>query len=413
MQARHVYCHPQRGAAAAPFSINNNEEMAMKKVLLLSLLALAAVRPALAVDIKAGDWTVNVGGNVNAYYTIARCKGGFDGGLALAGRSIGCAGEDRRTTVGNGLLPSGLVTSASSSQGGYDVKAQIGIFVAAATDSAITQNSTVDVRQAFFSFGNAGIGTVKLGRDYGIFGDRIILADMTLLGTGAPVQATQRGRVALGHIGAGYAYAGQYGQLVYTTPNVLPYGLVLDFGLMSPVDDTPIVAPSRYRATSTPQVQAQLSGSVEQVKGWLGVKTQHFDAIDGATGDLRMNAVELGVSLDHGPASFLANIQHGKGLGLLSDADQGDVKSTHYLLQATYKTTDQLKLGINYGQSRNNDEGAGTGGLKSNANLTLGAYYALNTAVTLVGEVGRTRSKGFSGQSSHLNGVSLGGIIQF
>lgn len=389
----------------------------MKKVLAMSLLAAAAAaattKPAWAVDIKAGDWTVNVGGNVNAYYTVVRCKGGFDGGLALAGPTIGCGGEDHRTTVGNGLLPSGLVTSATTSQGGYDVKAQIGIMVATATDSAITQNSTVDVRQAFFSFGNARIGTVKLGRDYGIFGDNIILADMTLLGTGAPSQATQRGRVALGHIGAGYAYAGQYGQVVYTTPKVLPYGLVLDFGLMSPVDDTPIVVPARYRAKSTPQVQAQLSGTYGPLKGWLGAKTQHFEAVGTTAGNLRMNAFELGAQLDYGAANFLANVQRGRGLGILSDADQGNVRTTHYLLQATYKTDDKLKLGINYGQSRNNDNALTTGGLKSNSNVTLGAYYALNTAITLVGELGRTHSKGFAGPSSHMNGISLGGIILF
>ena len=387
----------------------------MKKVLMLGLLAAAAAatRPALAVDIKAGDWTVNIGGNVNAYYTVTRCKGDFDGGLALAGRSLGCAGEDRRTTVGNGLLPSGLVTSVSTSQGGYDVKAVVAIYAAAATDSAITQNSTVDVRQAFFSFGNAAMGTVKLGRDWGIFGDRVILADMTLLGTGAPVQATQRGRVALGHIGAGYAYAGQYGQVVYTSAPLSPYGLVFDVGLMSPVDDTPIVAPARYTARSTPQLQAQASISYVQVKGWLGIKTQHFESVTAGIGDLRMNAFELGATLDNGPAAFLVNVQHGKGLGLLSDADQGDVKSTHYLLQATYKTGEKLKLGINYGESRNKDDGPGTGGLKSNANLTLGAYYALNSAITLVGELGRTWSRSFAGPSSHLDGISAGGIIQF
>jgi len=157
----------------------------------------ACMQPALAVDIKAGDWTLNVGGNVNAYYTYVDCDGGEVGGLALAGQALGCAGKDNRTTVGNGLLPSALVTSATSTRGGYDVKALIGIYVHAATDSAIAQNSEVDVRQAYFSFGNATLGTFKLGRDNGIFGANAILNDMTLMGAGAPVQATQRGRVAL------------------------------------------------------------------------------------------------------------------------------------------------------------------------------------------------------------------------
>jgi predicted porin len=401
-------------SAAVSIPTHDNQEIAMKKMLMLGLLAAAAVPPALAVDFKAGDWTLNVGGNVNAFYTLVKCEGGFDGGLALAGRTLGCGGQDRRTTIGNGLLPSALVTSASTSQGGWDVKALIGIYVATATDSAISQNSDVDIRQAFFTFGRTDFGTVKLGRDYGIFGSHAILGDMTLQGVGAPVQATQRGRVALGHIGAGYAYLNHYGQVVYTAPAVLPYGLGVDVGLMSPVADTPIVVDPRYSAKSTPQVQVQLTGAYGPVKGWVGYKTQHFETVTPATfGNLRMNAVEVGASMDYDQFSFLANFQRGKGLGMLSDADQGDVKSTHYFLQAVYKANEKLKLGLNYGQSRNVNDGPGTLGLKVNANTTLGAYYTLNSALTLVGEVGRTQSRSFIGPSSHMTGISVGGFFSF
>jgi predicted porin len=400
-------------SATVSIPIEHNEEIAMKRMLTLGLLA-AAMPSAFAVDIKAGDWTLNIGGNINAYYTVVRCEGDFDGGVALAGRTLGCGGQDRRTTVGNGLLPSGLVTTATSNQGGWDVKALIGIYVATATDSAIEQNSDVDVREAYFSFGRPDVGTIKLGRDYGIFGHKVILADMTLLGVGAPVQATQRGRVALGHIGAGYAYANQYGQVMYTAPTLLPYGIGFDIGLMSPVADTPIVTDPRYSARSTPQVQLQLTGAYEAFKGWLGFKSQGFETVDPlVTGNMRMNAVEVGGTLDYGQFGFLANFQKGKGLGLLSDADQGDVKSTHYFLQATYKANEKLKLGINYGHSKNDDNGFGTGGLKSNANATLGAYYSLNSAITLVGELGRTWSESFAGPSSHMSGISAGGIINF
>ncbi len=206
------------------------------KMGVLGMLAMC-MQPALGADFKAGDWTLSLGGNINAYYTFVDCDGGEVGGLALGGRALGCGGKDSRTTIGNGLLPSSLVTSAASTQGGYDIKALIGIYVHAATDSAISQNSEVDVRQAFFTFGKADFGTVKLGRDNGIFGANAILNDMTLMGAGAPVQATQRGRVALGHIGAGYAYFGQYGQIVYSTPPMAS-GLGVDIGVMSPVDDT-------------------------------------------------------------------------------------------------------------------------------------------------------------------------------
>jgi predicted porin len=391
---------------------HDNEEIAMKRLLMLGLLTIA-VPAAFAVEIKAGDWTVDVGGNINAYYTVVKCSGDFDSGLALAGRSLGCAGRERRTTIGNGLLPSVLKTTVTSNQGGWDVKALIGIYVHTATDSAIAQNSQVDVRQAFFTFGRPDVGTVKLGRDFGMFGAHAILGDMTIQGVGAPTQATQRGRVSLGHIGAGYAYLNHYGQVVYSAPAVLPEGLGFDIGLMSPVADTPFVVPPRYSAASTPQVQMQLTGAFGPAKGWLGFKTQDFEGGVPANGNLRMNAFELGASMDYEQLSFLANVQHGKGLGILSDADQGDVKQTHYFVQAVLKSNEQLKLGVNYGQSRNSRNAPSTFGLKSNANLTFGAYYALNKAITLVGEVGHTRSESFAGPSSHMTGVSLGGIINF
>jgi predicted porin len=307
-----------------------------------------------------------------------------------------------------------VVTTATTNQGGYDVKALIGIYVHTATDSAITQNSEVDVRQAFFSFGNPTIGTVKLGRDYGIFGSHAILADMTLIGVGAPVQATQRGRVTLGHIGAGYAYLNHYGQVVYTTPSVLPYGIGLDIGLMSPVADTPIIVDPRYSAKSTPQVQLQFTGGYGPVKAWLGFKTQGFESVTApGAADTRMNAFEVGATMDYGQASFFANFQRGKALGMLSDADQGDVKTNHFFLQGTYKLDEKIKLGLNYGRSKNSNNTIGTGGLRSNSNVTLGGYYTLNSYVTLVGELGRTNSRSFAGPSSHMNGVSLGGMINF
>ena len=384
----------------------------MNKIFAFGVIAAASLQSASAVDIKAGDWTVNVGGIVNAYYTAVSCSGDAVGGLALGTQGLGCGGADNRTTIGNGLLPNGLVVSAASKQGDYDVKALIGIYNSTATDSAIGQNSVVDVRQAFFTFGNASMGTIKLGRDYGIFGASAILSDMTLLGAGAPVQATQRGRVTLGHIGAGYTYLGTYGQMTYSMPKSAS-GFGLDLGVMSPVADTPVVAGSSYRANSTPQLQAQLSYAADGFKGWIGAKSQKFTSVTPGVGDLNMRGVEIGASYAAGPFGVLANVQSGKGLGILSDADQGEVKSTNYLLQGTFKTSAKLKLGASYGLSENDENTAGTGGLKSNANLTLGAYYSLNSAITLVAEVGQTRSKGFGGSSARMNGVSLGGIIFF
>nr|WP_315261162.1 porin [uncultured Duganella sp.] len=383
----------------------------MKTVFMLGALALSS-QATQAADFKAGDWNISLGGIVNAYYTQVSCSGDAVGGLALAGKALGCGGEDNRTTIGNGLLPNGLVTSATTRQGDYDIKALIGMYNATATDSAISANSGIDVRQAYFSFGNAEMGTVKLGRDNGIFGAGAIFGDMTLIGAGAPVQATQRGRVTLGHIGAGYSYVGYYGQIAYSAPKSSS-GIGFDAALVSPVADTPVIAAPVYDSKSGPQVQAQISYAAAGFKAWLGGKSQKFKSKTATARDFTMRGVEVGASYQAGPLGLLANFQGGKGLGILSDADQGDTKSKAYFAQGTYKPTEKLKLGLSYGVSRNDDNTVGTGGLKSNANLTLGAYYSLTTAITLVGEVGQTRSKGFSGAEARLNGGSVGGIIFF
>lgn len=375
----------------------------MKKILLAGGLAIVGTQAAYAVDMQAGDWTVSVGGIVNAYYTAVNCSDDVVGGTALAGRALGCGGQGSRTTIGNGLLPNGLITSAKSKQGEYDVAGTIGIMAHTATDSAIAANSGVDVRQAFFSFGNANLGTLKLGRDYGIFGSGAILGDMTLLGAGAPVQATQRGRVALGHIGAGYSYLGTYGQIAYSSPTSA--GFKVDAALVSPVSADAAGA----GAGSTPQVQAQLSYSQDGLKTWLGAKTQKFNT-SALANEYRMSGVEIGGSYTAGALGLLANVQTGKGLGILSEGDQGDIRTTDYLLQATYKTSDKLKLGASYGISRNKED---TTGLRSNSNITLGSYYALTKSVTLVGELGQTRSKAVNGTTARMNGVSLGGILFF
>ncbi|CAN5878257.1 hypothetical protein BH11PSE12_BH11PSE12_24790 [soil metagenome] len=384
----------------------------MKKLIIISAAVsavLGAAQSAHAIDLKAGDWTVSIGGIVNAYYTQISCSGDAVGGLALGSAALGCGGKSNRTTIGNGLLPSGLITSVKSRQGDYDVSAKIGIMTATASDSAIGNNSNVDVRQGYFTFGNAEMGTVKLGRDYGLFGANAILNDMTLIGSGAPVRATQANRVTLGHIGAGYSYLGTYGQIAYSSSvaNVMK----IDLALISPVSNGPLGA--GYDSGSSPQVQGRIGVDQAGLKAWLGAKGQKFTGSSAATPDFTMRGIELGASYTAGAFGVLANVQTGSGLGMLSDGDQGDVKSTNYFAQGTYKLGEQVKLGLNYGMNKNRDNTAATGGLESNSNLTGGVYFAITPSITLSAEIGQTRSKGVNGNTARMNGGSFGGIFFF
>lgn len=371
--------------------------------LIAAALATAGIS-AHAADFKAGDWDLSVGGIVNAYYTHTRCSGAQSvGGLALATQALGCGGTTGRTVIGNGLLPNALTTTAKTRQEGLDIGATLMIGAAVASGDAISNNSNVDVRQGFVTFGNADMGTVKLGRDYGLFGAPAILGDMTLIGAGAPVSATQRNRVTLGHIGSGYTYLGTYGQMAYTLP--ASGGFSATLALMSPVD----AAGTGFTGRSAPQLQAQASFKFDGGKVWAGLKRQTFEGPAG-TG-FTMSGAEAGASLSLGALGLAANVQSGKGLGVLSDGDSGNRQQTNLLLQATWQVTAKTKLGLNWGESRLKDGAASD--LRSNANVTAGLYHGLTKSVTLVGELSRTRSKPVAGDAARMNGVALGGIVFF
>lgn len=386
--------------------MTTSPSITLRRMALTAALCACGIASSQAAEFQAGDWRIDVGGFINAYYTAVDCDDGAVGGLALGGQALGCGGSDNRTTIGNGLLPNALVTKFSGHQAGYDIGGNISIMAHTATSSAIAPNSGVDVRQAFFTIGNQNIGTFKLGRDYGVFGSNAILTDMTLLGVGMPIQATQRGRVSLGHIGAGYSYLGNYGQLAWSSAGTEGFGFT--GALISPVDNG-----ANHDAGAAPQVQAQVSWNSDGFKAWVGGKTQKFEATLPGQSDFTMRGVEAGVSATVGAFSLLANIQSGKGLGILSDGDQEDTKSTNWLAQGSFAASEKLKLGLNYGISRNKDETPVTAGLKSNANLTAGAYYQLTPSVTLAFELAQTRSKGFAGESARMNGASFGGIVFF
>ena len=219
------------------------------------------------------------------------------------------------------------------------------IGAAVAAGDAISTNSNVDVRQGFVTFGTADLGTIKLGRDYGLFGAPDILGDMTLLGAGAPVCAVQRNRVTLGHTGSGYTSLVTYGQLAYTLP--ASGGFNATVALLSPVD----AAGTTYIGRNQPQLQAQASIKFAGGKAWVGVKHQKFENGGAGAAGFTMNGAEVGASASLGALGLAANVQSGKGLGVLSDGGSGNRKQTNVLLQATWQATAKAKFGVNWGRA--------------------------------------------------------------
>ena len=182
-----------------------------------AVLAMSASAANAGIIIPAGDWTLDVNGNVNAYanWTKADHSDVITGGLA---KSKDALGEDKTQGINTGLLPSWLGFTGTTRQNDTDVSFTISMQPNVSDNAVAGDAKTPLFRQSFLTFGDKSWGSVKLGKDIGIFASDAILNDMTLLGVGAGA-LNSGASTTLGGIGTGYIYAAWKGQVAYTTPN--------------------------------------------------------------------------------------------------------------------------------------------------------------------------------------------------
>jgi len=154
------------------------------KLAVASALLAAASNASAGIMIPAGDWTLDIGGVVNAYYTSTRVSGDVTNGGITGGAVVA---NDNRTqsNITTGLLPNYLSVSGKTRQNDLDVAFTISINPGASTTTSGKQSSQQENRQAFLTFGDASWGSIKLGKDLGIYASDAILNDMTLLGVGS------------------------------------------------------------------------------------------------------------------------------------------------------------------------------------------------------------------------------------
>jgi hypothetical protein len=332
--------------------------------------------PAAAVEIAAGDWKFTANGNVNVHYIGSRCEEettpGITGGLACRG----AAGEDRSSSISNGLLPAALAIGAATTQKGYDLAVTFGFYPGISTNDGspnLQQGASLlntglgttglDIRQVFMTFGNDSMGTFMLGRNIGLFGADAILGDMTLPGVGAGNgNYATPANTSLGSIGLGYIYTDWLAQINYTTPDF--NGLKFTIGIFDPLE--PIVQGTPTPPESSPGVHGK-------------------------------------VAYKSGPVYLFGD----NGAGQERDSDG-------FLAQVTYKFGD-LKLGLNYGES--NLDLAGGEGLsdlvETNKKYTLGAYYSLTENLTLLAEFTDTKAEAHNGIENDSSNFNLGAYLSF
>jgi predicted porin len=402
----------------------------MKKLLLATLLAGMYSTANAGIQIPAGDWTLDIGGVVNAYYTNTRGTGSaVVGGLGGPNAS----GERNESNITTGLLPNVLSVSGKSRQNDLDIGFTIAINPGASTTSAGIQTAQQENRQAFLTIGDRSWGSVKLGKDLGIFASDAILNDMTLLGVGAGAGALAGNTTTLGRIGTGFMYADWKSQVAYTSPNwdgfQFTAGVTQAWNAQS-ADLDATAAVNRASATSTGRGGAQpaFEGKASYAwtgpvagKVWTSAITQKVEGVTGASADDRAYAWDIGATANMGPFGLTGYYYDGKGIGrTLQLADGFDLTgkrrdSNGGYVQGTYTLPTATKLGLSWGQSnldRNSAE-TRTALVEKNEMWTLGAYHPLTKSVNLVAEYSDVKSEAQTGAEGKSRTMSAGAILFF
>ena len=374
------------------------------------------------ITIPAGDWTIDIGGNVNSYYTHTR----YDGVLDTAAG----AGSENSQSISTGLLPAALGIGGKTRQNDLDIGFQFTFFTGTdSTDGAGNANqfnsngaggNSLNIRQAFMTFGDASWGSIKMGRDLGLFGSDAILSDMTLLGVGTGGGGA--GNSTLGRIGSGYLYADWVGQIQYSSPNWNGFSFAV-------AARQPWGQSDNESLGFDGKVSYEWAGDVAG-KVWTGyinqsnVDSQLLAASGGKEETAR--AWEIGGKVSVSGFGLVGYYYDGKGLGdsrvassnlplsglavnnLDQDVDGGYVQGTYTLPGIG------TKLGLSWGQS--NVDGNGGAADYENESWIVGAYHPLTKSLNLVVEYTDTDYENISnikGNDGGAKTLALGAILFF
>jgi len=404
-----------------------------------AVLALSASANA-GIIIPAGDWTLDINGNVNGYANFSKIKGTND----ITGGIVGArqAHQDNNQTISTGLLPAWIGFTGKTRQNDLDVEFTISLQPGIAANdisgdgafvdgTASSNGSKVLNRQTYLSFGDKSWGSIKIGKDLGVFASDAILNDMTLLGVGSGVGANGPGtNTTNGGIGTGYMYAAWKGQIAYTTPNFNGFQATValtnpnqPFGVSRSVSSGVYTESTVNQDRFGVEGKASYSFSGDSMSGKLWVSGATYDVTTSSASNNGYTATvaDLGLNVNAGPFGLTGYYYKGEGVGttLLGNAgvDSSNNKrdSDGGYLQATYKLPTATKIGLAYGVSKLDKANASdTAALVSENNrITLGAYHPITKHLNLVAEYNDVEAKSHNGLNNKQEIGSLGAILFF
>jgi predicted porin len=429
------------------------------KLAVASALVAAASSAQAGITIPAGDWTLDIGGVVNAYYTSTSYSG--DTGAGTGPLGLGDGNQDTTSNITTGLLPNYLSVSGKTRQNDLDVGFTISINPGASTTRSLVQGEGSgqggqENRQAFLTFGDKSWGSIKLGKDLGIYASDAILNDMTLLGVGAGAGNLAGNTTTLGRIGTGFMYADWKSQVAYSSPNWNGFSFTAGVTQSWNAQAAFGGAGSSERGGSSPAFEGKASyewagdvagkvwtsGISQRVKNvgaasavapgfeitgtsggyLLGNPTAGSAAVAGR--DQTVRAFDIGATVN--VAGFGLTGYYGKGDGIGQtgqlvggfDANGKKRDSDQWYVQATYTLPGVgTKLGASYGESTLDGNSVDTFKEVEDSMWVVGAYHPLTKHLNLVAEYSESErdydDRATGSAKAKAKTVSLGAILFF
>jgi len=403
-----------------------------------AVLALSASAANAGIIIPAGEWTIDINGNVNAYANSTQVDPGKmnDVGSAL---QITTSGATNYKSIQTGLLPAWLGFTGKTRQNDLDVEWTIsmqpgvssnditgdGATAGAGGAVAGTNNTTFLNRQTYLSFGDKSWGSIKLGKDLGIYASDAILNDMTLLGVGSGAGLNSTINSTNGGIGTGYQYAAWKSQIAYTTPNF--NGFQATVGITNPNQ-----VATGGSVTTTPQGRFGLEGkasysfTANDVTGKVWVSGASYDVSSSTSttyNGKNIWAADIGANINVAGFGLTGYYYNGDGAGITFMGTGGLTttgekrESDGGYVQATYVLPFKTKIGAAWGISsldRANSSDTGTL-VKDQERWTIGAYHPLTKHLNIVAEYSdfKLESHATTNNKNEYATGSLGAILFF
>lgn len=375
----------------------------------LSLLASSTVA---ATEVEHGNWRLKFGGYINTHAIYVSCD---RSGNTVAGNALLCTG-DNASAITNGYSPASFSMAASTEREGYNITAVVALEPGTTDNAAFNGNGDNKAYRAYFTIGNDAMGTIKAGRDYGVFGIDIVLEDMSLGGVGAPALIKSPLNTQLGAAGYGYIFTDRLSQITYsyTASN----GVSATFGVFQPLDLLSFGGNGYVGDSGSKQPGLHGRLRYDFANGYLSSTFLQQD-VTTPLNSYSAYGVDVTAAVNVASNRFVLSAFSADGLGYYglfidgTDANASPRKSSGWFAQATH-TRGATKFGVNYGVSSVNRTALDSAlQLDEQKKLTLGVYHTLWELVTISAEVSDIRASNHQQQSISNQAMSVGLALSF